>query len=469
MHDPRCRVWSIGRWVRHRRAALVYALACLSIAPRSAFAAGGLDPTFGDGGIVASVGCSGQVADLVVTETGQIVFAGSVEVDGRGGTGWTFGRLLPDGSLDRSLAGRGCWGVAALSFDGGRPYALVVHADGSFTMGGADASRVTMIRHRSDGSLDDAFGEAGLFTPDASGSYRIAPQRMALDARGRLWMAGGHRTAVVVSRRLADGSPDPEFADDGFAAVDVSDLIFTEPFIEVLGFAIQSDDRMLVLARKSGWDLERELPFVVVRLLPSGELDPSFGDGGRVTEAFDGVSTRLRELVLHDGGDFSVVASLVESDAPRTLYLRGAAVARFRPDGRLRRVFGDAGRLLLGTGSDLRLLPYGVAAAVADDGRLVLVGSAEGGVQVIRLNSGGRLDRALGRRGILERTLPGVGTMAVYDAELQRDGRLLVGGSHEDELADFGRGIAIARLLLEGSTDRRVITPRRRPVLARRR
>ena len=79
--------------------------------------------------------------------------------------------------------------------------------------------------------------------------------------------------------------------------------------------------------------------FEVLRFLPDGSLDPSFGTGGVVTHDFVvGDSDESLSLTLQPGGRFLVVGQATTPTASEQV-----AAARFEADGTLDTSFGDGG------------------------------------------------------------------------------------------------------------------------------
>jgi uncharacterized delta-60 repeat protein len=114
-----------------------------------------------------------------------------------------------------------------------------------------------------------------------------------------------------------------------------------------------------------------------------GRLDPRFGDGGIVTRDFGTEATPGRALAAMPGPDGT------------TLVLQpgrvGVAVARYLPDGRLDRSFGDDG---VGLDPKVNSFDEGKIAAGPGGTILALTGGA-----ISRFTAGGELDRRYGEGG----------------------------------------------------------------------
>jgi uncharacterized delta-60 repeat protein len=122
-----------------------------------------------------------------------------------------------------------------------------------------------------------------------------------------------------------------------------------------------------------------------------GELDPTFGVGGKVTMALDGHGTWL------DGNYAAVVSSLGRTLAVYDSAADDLRVTRVNADGSIDTTFGTGGTV------DLKSLGFTAAGGVAVDasGNVLLLGHA-GGLAVVRLTPTGALDPTFGTGGVAQ-------------------------------------------------------------------
>ncbi|MEA2273738.1 MAG: hypothetical protein QOI98_2446 [Solirubrobacteraceae bacterium] len=158
----------------------------------------------------------------------------------------------------------------------------------------------------------------------------------------------------------------------------------------------------------------------LVRYLPDGTVDGSFGTGGRVeTNALAPVD------LAHTPGGGLVVAgeACAGSGEPRSCSL---ALMKLRANGTLDRAFGRSGFALL----PFTNAPGAVSLAVYPDGRIAAVGAAPGGIALVRFRPDGTLDGTFGTGGVAPSRAPGLGAVGPRGLIVHRHGRLVVLARH---------------------------------------
>ncbi len=187
----------------------------------------------------------------------------------------------------------------------------------------------------------------------------------------------------------------------------------------------------------------------------TGDLDPSWGNGGKVVIAFNlggNNSDRLSDLVtLPDGS--TVAAGTVQTGTTDSDF----GVVKLDPDGQIDPSFGTNGSTVVPFNLGGDLIDYVSAAALQSDGKIVIAGAAQWtatdwDMAVVRLHPNGALDSSFAGTGKL--TVPfdlGGGLFdEALDVVIQPDGRiLLIGGA---ELAT-GNDCTVVRLLSNGNLD----------------
>ncbi len=282
---------------------------------------GGIDPGFGAGGR-AVLGIPGTAYAAAIQPDGRILMAGGA--DAAGGD-FAIARLNADGSPDAGFGEGGTVIVGPVEGTGAdRGQAMLLQADGGILVAGESGGDMAVLRLLSDGRPDAGFGQAGWLTFDAGGAGQADRARgLALQADGRILLAGeataGDAADFAVARVLADGRLDPSFGGDGVVMVDFAGA---ESSLDgAAAVAVQADGR-IVVAGTAGWDfgLARLLPDGApdLALGPSGRLRTDISGKGSVDAA--------HALVLRpDGG--AVVAGSSGKDFAVVRYApRAAAV-----------------------------------------------------------------------------------------------------------------------------------------------
>jgi uncharacterized delta-60 repeat protein len=368
---------------------------------------GTTDFTFGNG----FSGANDEVRSIALQPDGRVLIGGYfTTVNGTSRN--RIARLHADGSLDTTFLG-------GLSGANGNVNAIAVQPDGRVLIGGTfttinGTSRNFIARLNADGSLDTTFLN-GLTGADS------LVDCVALQSDGRVVIGGGFTTVNGTTRggiaRLnADGSLDTTFL-SGLSGANS----------EVRSISLQSDGRVLLgghFTTVNGVGRNR-----IARLNADGSLDTTFLNG------ISGANSVVNSVVLLSdgrvliGGDFSTVNGTSRF-----------AIARLNANGSLDTTFLNG---VSGPNASVQ------SVAVQPDGR-VLIG---GGFSVVNGTNRSRIAR-LNVDGALDTTFlndVGGANGNVSDVAVQRDGRVLIGGSFT-AVSGTSRN-RIARLNWDGTLD----------------
>lgn len=133
------------------------------------------------------------------------------------------------------------------------------------------------------GDIDLRFGDRGRVVPHFGERFELAVDVAALPD-GRFAVLGnatrpqeGRKIVVAVFHR--DGKLDRSFGHRG------STMISVTPWNEARALAVQPDGRIVIVGEASETGLGSS-DVLVIRTMPNGSLDPSFGSGGVVTTGF---------------------------------------------------------------------------------------------------------------------------------------------------------------------------------------
>jgi uncharacterized delta-60 repeat protein len=179
------------------------------------------------------------------------------------------------------------------------PTSIVRAADSGVYVAGhvhwsADDYDFAVLKLTATGELDASFGEFGpvRINFDLGASSNDRATSIAVDSEQRIIVAGtaargadGVDLDVAIARLLPDGNPDPAFGPDGRRVYSFSTL---DPTLrdEVGGIAVDAQNRVYLIGTLHVAEPENLSDVAILRITEDGELDPSFGIGGRVTFDF---------------------------------------------------------------------------------------------------------------------------------------------------------------------------------------
>lgn len=325
------------------------------------------------------------------------------------------------GDLDRSFGHRG----VARTPNQSEWRALTLQRNGRIvTVGnlGFDGQRIELARYLPDGRLDPTFGNGGRANvlDQGAGCHSVHPATAGIDSQSRTVVAGTLREcnsegSVFLVVRVLPGGD----LDTSFGD---QGIVLLDPGVNdrAVDLEIGPGDSILV-----GGDVSAGWPgsaFIVARLNDRGALDPSYGDGG----------TAIVPLG-HRGG---VAAMAVDAKGRATLagccrirHRRRIGIIRLTRGGELDDSFSGDGRRPL----DLGRREEASALAIGKRGRVFVAGSVaerkprrtqKTDLALARLNSNGPLDRRFGRRGVVTTDMDRFDNPS--SLEPQADGKIVV-------------------------------------------
>lgn len=206
------------------------------------------------------------------------------------------------------------------------------------------------------------------------------------------------------------------------------------------GVAVQSDGKILVV----GTPQESE-GFSIARLLSNGSPDPSWGEGGVVTTPLGKFASAFDVAVQPDG------KIVVVGEAPGAKN-EDFAIVRYLSNGKLDPGFGEGGIVVLPVGE---LGDQGRVVAIGPGGRIAVVGisdlpSFRNGVAVAMLESDGTPEAAFAGDGTTVVTTESGEDDRGEGVAFQPDGKIVIADSTG---AGGGDGFTVIRLGLDGKPD----------------
>lgn len=351
--------------------------------------AGALDATFGKAGkAYADFGRHNPdetAHDVVVQDNGRTVAVGTVLTDISSQwdiTHWAVARWRPDGRPDTSFSSNGRAVTEIGRADGAdSARAVDLHDHGKILVGGTSDGILALVDYTPRGEPNRAWGDDGIVTTEVPAGYATVLDVRVL-GNGTVLAAGTAGDRLVVAHYAPDG---------GLEQVVTS----AQPFGgTVNAVEVQRDGSLLATGASDDAGMRSVR---TVRVDPAGVLDPTFGVGGAVTtEIPDSDASRGNSVLVQPDGKVLVGGSSY-GPGDYSYYL----VLRYLPDGTLDTSFGGGGHGYTddlfdyySEVSDLALQPDGRIAttgwAAGEDPRRVVVA---------RYTAAGVLDRSFNGKG----------------------------------------------------------------------
>lgn len=394
-----------------------------------ALAGGGwLDLTFGgDGRVVTAFGADTfeEARDLAIQADGKIIAVGPANeiYNGSARQGFGLARYLADGSPDPTFDGDGR-AITFLTMNRDSASAVALQQDGRIVVGGQGSiqykSRFALARYNFDGSLDQTFGASGIvLTPFERDEALI--KDLLIQADGRIVAAGRARTGndsdVVVARYNPDGSLDSSFSGDGIEITQVGTVSTGGVSLEAL-----PDGKLLVAATAYSSPYNAYL----LRYLPDGALDPTFGQGGIAAQNLGGPVT-VDDMALQRDGKILLVG----------MRPSGFGVTRVNADGQIDTSFGNAGAAIALALNGVTRVAQDRAGGVLVAGRYLVSTGSE--YAVVRFDSNGALDSTFGENGVARAGWGYEENAVPWAMKVDANGKILLGGgTGSGTRSDFG-------------------------------
>lgn len=290
--------------------------------------------------------------------------------------------------------------------------------------------------------LDSTFNANGRlvldFQGDTASDYTEYANCIGLQSDGRIVIGGEFGSDYSVIRLLSDGTLDTTFGSGGQVRITTGsceDLI------------LLSDDRIVTCGRvgtQTG-SLNDTIHAAVIRLLPDGELDTAFADGGVFYLPTFSNDDAAYGLCAQTDGKILVTGNCDwDDDGWFEMF-----AARLEPQGVLDQTFSFDGVVTKDMGGGLAC---GFGIDVMGDGRIVFGGWArnflEYSAMVCRVMTNGAVDPTFGGGDGIAATVPNFYEHLAFDLLLQPDGKPVLSGRQTG-----GYDIAMFRFDLNGVLD----------------
>jgi uncharacterized delta-60 repeat protein len=306
---------------------------------------GRLDRSFGVGGrALTSFGSrnNSEARAVALQADGKIVLAGSLE-PGSGRIGFALARYTKRGRLDPSFAQGG---KVVTRFGGGRSVSaagtLAIQPDGKIVALGGwyrspinGPSFIALARYTPRGRLDPSFGQGGKVVTSFGPRSDVGAGALLIQPDGKLVVAGeyssgpGDSFAVALARYKSDGTLDPSFGTDGRVVSKLGGYVGGAS-----AAVLQSDGKIVI-------DAYEQVRSYLARYTADGKLDSSFGVGGKSVAS----KRVLLRLALQRDGKLILAGSVIAGHG------RAFFLGRYTQEGEVDSSFGRGGKVFTDFGS----------------------------------------------------------------------------------------------------------------------
>ncbi len=295
------------------------------------------DYSFGNYGIVVTpLGVSSYSSTVLIQPDEKIVVIGSSKPNNQGDYNFALARYNSDGSIDDTFGHNGAV-FTTIGTGYSFPYSAQIQMDGKIVIAGYSNQEgkkvITLVRYKTDGSLDNTFGSAGVVITPIGVSDSEA-RSVAIQEDGKIVVAGDYSNGFnnddfVIARYDSNGTLDFSFGTNGITLTPIG-----EHNDEPNSVIIQNDGKIIVAGSTyNGSDRN----FVFVRYNSDGLLDNTFGMNGIKITNVEGSDETPYDMVLLNNGKFIAMGYYSDTSGENSITMR------YNADGSLDNTFGDDG------------------------------------------------------------------------------------------------------------------------------
>jgi len=310
----------------------------------------------------------------------------------------TIVKYLSTGALDEQFGDNG---IVLSDIEAWWITSAILH-DGSFVI----AFDEYIYRFMSDGSLDTTFGNGGQVT------VNFYVSSIAIDSEDRIVVVDSD--SIALTRYSSAGILDTTFGDSG-----VKEYSSVMPVFWIDGVYIQNDGKILLVGTSFS-----DTEFVTIRVMPNGDLDPTFGLSGISTVSATG-----------SGGYAFCTAIAIQPDGK--IVLGGFAydgwgqgiVMRLNADGTLDSHFGTSGKQFVDECVE------GIVILVGGD--IVVLSESAYAETFYRLKSDGSIMNTIYVDSLIDRW------ETRWPIAIGADQRIVIGGAYRDPMDTDGMSVIV--------------------------
>ena len=300
---------------------------------------GTLDTSFGNSGtLLVTVGTARSYArNIAVQPDGKIVI-GAYTYDDIAGD-FAVVRLNADGTLDNSF---GTNGITIID-NGSHEVvdAMTLLSDGKILLAGNNYDNFLAARFNTDGSLDTSFGTNGWATTVFDSSYSQVKDATTQND-GKILLSGfasdiaTGRHSIAIARFNTDGTIDSTFGTSGRVSFNIGSFDDYGA-----GVAVQTDGKIIIGGYTILDSNFSEYDFAAVRLNSDGTFDNSYGTNGiAITSVIDNGRNYAEQMLMQPDNKVVLMGFVGAGSNDDDM-----GMVRFDTDGNLDATFGTGGKV----------------------------------------------------------------------------------------------------------------------------
>ena len=395
--------------------------------------AGMLDSTFNGTGRIQSSNIFQDIYNDVRIQSDQKIVASGVSLNSSYTGCVVVDRWNTDGSADTSFGTNG----RVQLFIGNDSYAYdsYIRNDGKIIVAGIAYGHiggfgVVLLQLNPNGSLDSTFGLNGVTIVDLTINDDFA-SAMAVQSDGKILISGTYtdtiyRNVPMVMRFTEQGQIDSTFGINGRAEIAV-----TGTDNELTSISVMGDGRIVAAGH-----YETAFTFfdvLLIRLLPNGDLDSTFGTDGVVIQSLTAGVEESFGMQLAANGKIVITGETTLPDFSFDVLLM-----QFDSTGALDAGFGNNGAVTFNNGVN----DIGLDLEIQSDNKILVCGTSGGSwfddrdFLLMRYNQDGTPDYTFGDSGVVYTQIDSSFDEANAMA-LQEDGKIVLAGKANDGVTNL--------------------------------
>ena len=379
-----------------------------------------------------------QVAGVIVQSDNSIIIGGT------SASSFALASYNTDGSINTAFQTTGLVTTQLGIFDD-KAFASTVQKDGKVIVAGYSYSpdwtastsafnapssyKLAITRYRTNGNPDSTFNSTGKLLKKYSGDFRAYAVKVQTD--GKIVAAGsiynGTDIDFAVVRLKANGTADNSFSGDGLQSTS-----FGSGTDIARCMAIQANGK-IVVAGSTNQSITGD-DFAIARYNANGDLDNTFGTGGKITKDIAKNYDDITSIVVQSDNKIVVVGYTYNGSYHTVILMR------FNSDGTPDNTFGTNG--IAYTALKMNNI-YATCVALQSNGKIVVGGKAYTGTTynflLLRYNANGTLDNKFAGGGLVTTALASGSTDFGNSVAIESNGSILLGGqTFTRAYTDFG-------------------------------